>query len=628
MGQYSINLFFMRKSPFLILLLFFCIEMFSQGTPNFGEKGSHEYYVLKLNNAKDTDFQRILALYDSYIETHPEEVVSYIERCKFIGNSYYDDYEGYNLKYDETEECIEKLFNRFPHHPQVLIYRAQNLYGEQRLVVLEQAEKLVEENPRQWSQTERASINRMLGDYYYGNDNNLLALRYYYEAKSQDISLDLSYDLALIHKEQDNLERAKSELLQNLEKDTTIWTLSNKAQLLMDLGETKKALTLFDEVGRKDSSFIDNGEMAKAMVDLEKFDVARTFLVKDTINEWNKISKLQALFNHDLKHSTSKTALSSYRILQKENDLDDFLAIKRLRLFLKDPLLPWSLSELYHLFLLVLTILVLVLLPYLWVLPIFNFAQWLNKRRQRRPQSQLNFNWGLKHFWIISFVYLVGQYLLSLIFYYEESMNALFDLTIVYGDSVEDKNLLANSMIVYVVFMAIGTLSIFKRDVLKPIYSSKLSIWSSLGLGIGFFVINLMILAILRLFVDLNPVDLSSMVLNATAEVVAILNTHGFLVGVLIVAFVGPIYEEIIFRGVILGSVEKHLGFLGANLIQATLFAIVHLNFKMFAYYLIFGLVTGYYAKRTEGLLTGIILHMVNNFLVITLVYFLLRTTL
>ncbi len=617
----------MCRPLFFILLLLYSVHTFSQEIPSFGEKGSHEYYVLKLNNAKDTDFQRILGLYDAYIEAHPEDVVSYLERCKFIGNSYYDEYEGYNLKYDETEECIAQLFSRFPHHPQVLIYRAENLYGEKRLGVLEQAESAIEDNPLEWSQTERASINKMLGDYYYSDDNNLLALRYYYEAKSQDEQLDLSYDLALIHKEQDNLERAKSELLHSLDKDTTIWTLSNKAQLLMDLGETKKALRLFDEVGRKDSTFIDNAEMAKAMVDLEKFDVARTFLIKDTINEWNKISKLQALFNHDLKYSYPKTALTSYRILQAENDLDDFLAIKRLRLFLKDPLLPWNFSELYHLFLLILSILVLVLLPYLWVLPIYNFTQWYNGWKQRQPQSQLNFNWGLKHFWIISFVYLVGQYLLSLIFYYEESMNVLFDLTIVYEEPIEDKTLLANSMIAYVVFMAIGTLTILKKDALRLIYSSKLSIWSSLGLGVVFFIINLTILKTLRLFVDLDPVDLSTMVLNATAEIVAILKTHGFLVGVFIVALVGPIYEEVIFRGVVLGSIEKHLGFTGANIIQASMFAMVHFNFKMFVYYFIFGLVTGYYAKRTGGLLTGIILHIVNNFFVLTLVYFLLRNS-
>nr|WP_299385349.1 CPBP family intramembrane glutamic endopeptidase [Allomuricauda sp.] len=613
----------MRPIPKLLVLALFCQFVTSQEIPDFSDLKSHEYYIGQLENSKDQNFQRILGLYDTYIRNNPSQVTAMVERCRFIGNSYYDAYEDYNLKYDETLECIEQLYAKYPTHPQVLIYRAENLYGDEELESLQESLRAISGGEWSWRDEEKSKIYQMLGEHFrYTNESE--ALRYYVRAQDFDPAQDLSIPLTELHQAMGNDELAKNTILSHLGGDTATWRMNNKAKLLLELGETERALELFDQVRLKDSTYIDNAEMAKAMINMGKKDLAREFLVKDTTLSWNKVGRMQALYTHDLEHADTKTALASYRSLQEANSYDDFLAVKRLGLFLKNPFLPWNFSELLHLFFLVLVIALLFVLPYIWILPIYNLGLWL-KRRGKVIVPKVNFNWNLKHFWIMSFVYLLAQFLLILVFYYEENINAFFEVTFSYEEITEDEPTLAKSMLAFVAVMALGTLVVIKKNVLAHLYKSKIDLWESIKLGVAFVIFNIIFLKVLRSFITVETPDIEGLMFNAAPEIIAMLRTYGFGISFLAVALFGPIYEEIIFRGVVLGSVEKQLGFVTANIIQAAMFATIHYNFKLFLYYFVFGLITGYYAKRTGGLITGIVLHVINNFFVLLLLSILVR---
>ena len=64
---------------------------------------------------------------------------------------------------------------------------------------------------------------------------------------------------------------------------------------------------------------------------------------------------------------------------------------------------------------------------------------------------------------------------------------------------------------------------------------------------------------------------------------------------------------------VFLSSVEKHVNYLVANILQSFVFALVHQNLKLFIFYFVFGFIAGYYSHRTKSLLTGVTLHITNN---------------
>jgi membrane protease YdiL (CAAX protease family) len=76
-----------------------------------------------------------------------------------------------------------------------------------------------------------------------------------------------------------------------------------------------------------------------------------------------------------------------------------------------------------------------------------------------------------------------------------------------------------------------------------------------------------------------------------------------------------PFYEEILFRGIFLSACERNMRFMYANILQSIVFALVHQNLKLFVFYFAFGMIAGYYRQKSQGLIIGTSMHMMNNLL-------------
>jgi membrane protease YdiL (CAAX protease family) len=259
----------------------------------------------------------------------------------------------------------------------------------------------------------------------------------------------------------------------------------------------------------------------------------------------------------------------------------------------------------------------------LWILPIYGAGDLL-KRRGITIIPKLNFSWNITHFWVVSFFYLVVQVTVVFMFEYQDTLNYYFDLGNSFVEETIDQLTLANSMIVFVVLMAASTLFVLRKDRIKDVFRSNMTIRQMIGLGVIFVVFNRIFIKVLGLFVDIeSPTIESGMYLTVQEEILAVMSQNGFLITVLLVAVIVPIYEEIVFRGVILASSEKRVGFKAANVIQAVLFASVHDNLSLFPFFFVFALITGYWVRRSGGLLTGIIFHGLHNFLILVGLYYL-----
>ncbi|MHB8127939.1 MAG: CPBP family intramembrane glutamic endopeptidase, partial [Mobilitalea sp.] len=81
------------------------------------------------------------------------------------------------------------------------------------------------------------------------------------------------------------------------------------------------------------------------------------------------------------------------------------------------------------------------------------------------------------------------------------------------------------------------------------------------------------------------------------------------------VIILAPITEELIFRGVILKKARGIMPFFVANIVQAALFALVHMNLVQAVYTFGGGLLTGYVAYKYKSILPSILLHMLSNLL-------------
>ncbi|KGQ20514.1 Abortive infection protein [Lysobacter dokdonensis DS-58] len=87
----------------------------------------------------------------------------------------------------------------------------------------------------------------------------------------------------------------------------------------------------------------------------------------------------------------------------------------------------------------------------------------------------------------------------------------------------------------------------------------------------------------------------------------------GVLLTLGIVALLGPVFEELVFRGLLLNGMARHLDFRWANGIQALLFACMHADPPRFVFYFAMGLFGGWLVRRTGSLAPAIALHVLNN---------------
>ncbi|MHB8127938.1 MAG: CPBP family intramembrane glutamic endopeptidase [Mobilitalea sp.] len=124
-----------------------------------------------------------------------------------------------------------------------------------------------------------------------------------------------------------------------------------------------------------------------------------------------------------------------------------------------------------------------------------------------------------------------------------------------------------------------------------------------LGVGFQFFfsgVMNLIQPFLTQIFTDY-------------AKAIDVINSGSKIVVFFQVILVAPIVEELIFRGLILHKTSKVIPFLGANILQALLFAIYHWNIVQGIYALLIGFVFGLIYHKFKTIFAPILLHMFIN---------------
>lgn len=86
-----------------------------------------------------------------------------------------------------------------------------------------------------------------------------------------------------------------------------------------------------------------------------------------------------------------------------------------------------------------------------------------------------------------------------------------------------------------------------------------------------------------------------------------------YVITLLAVGILGPIMEEIVFRGFILKELRKIMPVAAAIIVQALLFGIIHLNILQSSYAFVIGLVLGIAFVATKTLYAPIIIHLSFN---------------
>jgi len=100
-------------------------------------------------------------------------------------------------------------------------------------------------------------------------------------------------------------------------------------------------------------------------------------------------------------------------------------------------------------------------------------------------------------------------------------------------------------------------------------------------------------------------------------------NTAEYLLLFAVIAGSAGICEEIFFRGVILNGYESEVGLKWGAVFSGLLFGIFHFNPQNFFGPIILGIVFSYLVQLTGSIIAGIVAHMANNGIAVTMGYML-----
>lgn len=94
----------------------------------------------------------------------------------------------------------------------------------------------------------------------------------------------------------------------------------------------------------------------------------------------------------------------------------------------------------------------------------------------------------------------------------------------------------------------------------------------------------------------------------------AFVNPH---IGFLLIIIITPIYEEILYRGILFkGARKNYTPFVGI-ILSSILFAVMHLNIVQSTHALFLGILLAYIYHHTNSLVITTLIHILNNFLVL-----------
>jgi len=355
-------------------------------------------------------------------------------------------------------------------------------------------------------------------------------------------------------------------------------------------------------------------EIGQALFGCGRYNEARDAFMTSGKTFYYAESSARSVFEIDLRTASLDSAVNSYNVMRDFGFRTDPLGKYRLALFLHHPFAPWLWRDFLNLGALGLCLLVLALLPFIIIVPI-HYAGLL----RNVPQESLG-RWNLRHVWFVGEL-LVGGTFLAWFFYYYASMITLFGNRMIEPASVSSADHAWADM-VYLVTITVGSLALVRLGDLKALWGSrwskKRSIFSGLGTMLGVRVVAVIILVALAAVFHLKGMEpdyFKPLAVEVSEDLRAIRAVFGWPVLILIVGVVAPMCEEMLFRGVLLRSFQRHVPFFWANLFQALGFAFLHTGVALMVFALVMGFGAGLLRNRANSLMPGIIMHVSNNFI-------------
>jgi uncharacterized protein len=598
----------------ILLRFVIVISFIYPAEDNFGQITlDHRVFLKEIGNSSNQIYGECLEEYDSYLKHHPDDIPVLIEKCRFIQLAQYDADMDYNPNQAVFDSCFASLITMYPKNPEVILYQIENSWGDELKEIFRTTELLIMGNPEDWTKANLGTFYYNISEQFYTDSDYQNASTYIQKAIDNDAEYGTSLLYAQILKETNRPDEALEVLISNKDSTGETWQLVQRANLLLELKAYSDATQMFSLIIRIDSNYNNNYELAQSLEGAGKYDLSRQYLLRDTAYNWSKETALKNLLIHDLKYHKGDTCIETYNEFRSIGYNVDPLALYRLKTFMANPYQPWKWRDLSGLFTLIGVIFLLLIIPSIWILPVYFVGNYWNFKNQKKSYDSV---WGLKWFWIVSFAYLFASLIVGISdpdYFYSQFSSSY------YQPEPGQETLGRVTLISMIVFGIIGLIGLYKKD-LKILLSGNWSVIKSVFYGFG-IVIAFKLISTVYIQIGIQGFGLSieeitsipNILFSSRQEIEALLSNYGYLIGVFLLCLFVPFYEEVVFRGIILDSCQKHINFNTANIIQAGLFGLVHLNLFLFPVFFMFGIITGVLRKKSQGLLSGMVFHSVNN---------------
>lgn len=114
---------------------------------------------------------------------------------------------------------------------------------------------------------------------------------------------------------------------------------------------------------------------------------------------------------------------------------------------------------------------------------------------------------------------------------------------------------------------------------------------------------------------------LRSIGLKIPETVIPLGNTSSYIIACLTLCLLPAVIEELFFRGILLTKLKK-FGEVKAIIISALAFALFHCSLSQLVYQFLYGLVFAYIVIKSGSVIVSMIIHFLNNFIVVSLTFF------
>ena len=564
--------------------------------------GSHERFAARVNTAQTTDYRAVLAAYDAHRASNPYDVVSAIERCRFMET--FAEMEDGTIESagDDLTACRDELKAApIAGNVEVILYGVESSWGEKETLA---AADLIPKS-EYWTRQQRATLFELLAERNTWRNKELAA-----SYAMQAVSLNPGSRVLMLAVDRWVQLGAKDKAHKILlAAPASTWEHASRveaAKVLLDLGDADHAVKLLRGAKQTASDLRLNLALAGALAARGEFAAARERYREALHGAYVALETRIEYFEFEREHGTAQVAAAAYEQLRNQGFAADSMAHYRLSLFFSHPGIGWQWRDVLGVLAFSGFILMFCLTPLLVIVPVH--YRGLALRVTGRAPVVTTRIWRLRDAWYALGVFLLAQFL-GLYVFAPSYLETMLPWAVHFVTTPVSDRVLANTLLWPAVATLLLLAPLLRGKSIRTMLCGRWSILRSILVGIGFAI--LIKFAAYIFVVSFSKTGMLGS--ETTRAIQGVKEAYGLAGMLLLTSGVVPLVEEWVFRGVLLEAFRGHVSFLFAAMMQAAAFTFMHEEWQSMPFLFVFALAGAWLVKRSEGLLAPMAMHSANN---------------